>query len=225
MRHGQHGDNSLARMVREMRIAEIVGIGECVVGEHHSLGIARGARGIIDDGQVGGIVIRIRHIIGRKTVGMMRSESPFPVLPCLGHPLIAVPEQASIPHIDGRFQGRHHLRCHLLPYILIDKEHHTIRMVGERGDIVRVEVGQQRHRHASADIDAPEAQRPSGRITGTDDDFIPLVDTRLMEEDAETLNVLGQVGISEAFALIIAERLLVPLFPDRFLQFFQIVFH
>ena len=48
----QHRDDGLPGLVREMGVAEIVGVGDGTVGEHHTLGVARGAGSIVDDSQI-----------------------------------------------------------------------------------------------------------------------------------------------------------------------------
>ena len=42
MGHGEHGDDGLARLVGEMTVGKIIGIGKGAIGEHHTLGVSGG---------------------------------------------------------------------------------------------------------------------------------------------------------------------------------------
>ena len=50
--HGEHRDDGLAGLVREVRVTELVGVRECAVGEHYSLGVTRRSRSVVDDGEL-----------------------------------------------------------------------------------------------------------------------------------------------------------------------------
>ena len=78
-------------------------------------------------------------------------------------------------------------------------------MVREHGDVVWVEISQQRHRHTAVDIDTPEGDRPTCRVARADDDFIALVDMSLVEKQLELFDVRSQICIGKAFAIIVTE--------------------
>ena len=112
-----------------------------------------------------------------------------------------------------------------LPHILVGEQQHTVGMVGEGRNAVGVEIGQQGYGHTLVDIDVPEGDGPPCRVTGADGHLVTLGDAGILKEDAELLNVGGQVGIGEGVTPVVAECLFVPLLSHCVLQFFQIMFH
>ena len=131
-------------------------------------------------------------------------ERGLAVFPRVGHFLVLVPEQVAVLDIDGSLEIGHLLGIHLCPDVIIDEEHNTVGMVGEDGNRVWMEVGQQRHHYTSIDIDSPKGHRPSGAIARADGDFIPLADSGRLEEDAEPFNIDSQLCIGEGVAIVIA---------------------
>ena len=121
---------------------------------------------------------------------MLLQEKVFPVLPCLSHLFITMPQQGAVLHIDGSLERRHLSRIQLLPDILIREEHHAIRMVRQGRHTVGVEVGQEGNSHAAVHVDVPEGNGPPGGITGTDSNLVAFGDAGFVQEQPEHLDVL-----------------------------------
>ena len=221
----QHRDDGLAGGIGEMSVREVVGVRDGVIGEHHALGVARGARGVVDDRQVIGIVVGIRHILGEHAIGILLLEGFLAVCPRIGHGLVLVPQDTVVLDIDGSLQVRHLVMVHLGPDVIVNKQHDTVGMVGQQSNGVGVEVGQQRHRHTAIDIDAPEGHRPPGAVARAQSDFVALVDAHCVKKDTELLNVDGQIGIGKSIAIVVAQGFLCPMVANGFLQILQIVPH
>ena len=66
------------------------------------------------------------------------------------------------------------------------------------------------------------AHRAELRANGN---LVALGDSGFAEEDAELLDVRGQIGVGEGLALKVAEGFLVPSLVNGVFQFFQIMFH
>ena len=72
MGHGEDGEHVLAGLdvLREQAHAEVQVAPERAVGEHDSLGEARGARGVVDEGQFFGRIYMIMHMLGTEEFGV-----------------------------------------------------------------------------------------------------------------------------------------------------------
>ena len=221
----QHRDDGLAGGIREMSVREVVGVRDGVIGEHHALRVARGARRVVDDGQVIAIVIGIRHMLGEHAVGILLIEGFLAVVPRIGQRLVLMPEDAVILDIDGSLEVGHLIRIHLRPDVIVNKQHHTVRMVGQQSNGVGMEVSQQRNRHTAIDIDAPERHGPPGAVACAQGNFVALVDAYSVKKDTELFNVDGQVSIGKSIAIVVTQGFLCPMVADGFLQILQIVPH
>ena len=208
-----------------MSVSEVVGVRDGVIGKHHALGVARSARRVVDNRQVIGIVVGIRHMLGEHAVGIFLCEGFLAVFPCIGHRLVLVPEDAVILDIDGSLEVGHLIRVHLRPDVIVNKQHHTVRMVGQQSNGVGMEVGQQRNRHTSIDIDSPERHGPPSAVACAQGNLVALVDAYCVKKDTELFNVDGQVCIGKSVAIVVAQGFLCPMVADGFLQILQIVPH
>ena len=212
-------------MVGEVVVGKLVGVAHGAIVEHHTLGIACGARGVVDDCQVIEVVARISHLLGRHATGVSLLKSTLALLPRLCHSLVAMPQQVAVLHIDGCLEKGHILGIEPFPYIIVGKEQHTVGMGGERRHVRGVEVGKQWHHHSLVNVDAPECHRPSGRVASADGNLLALRDASGLEEEPELLHVSSQVAIGERVASIVTQRLQVPILVNGLLQCLQIVLH
>ena len=156
---------------------------------------------------------------------MLPGEGVLAALPRFGHGLVLMPKWCAILDIDGEMQVGHIFGLHFCPNVIIDKKHHAVGMLGQDRNRVGVKIGQKRHHHTAIGIDAPECHRPPRGIACTDSDFVSLVDTRSLEEDAEAFYVDCQLSIGKRVAIIVTQGLLSPMIADSVLQILQIVPH
>ena len=131
---------------------------------HHSLGIAGGSRGVVDDGELVGLVVEEMHVVGGDGLFCFR---------LLAH------------HGDV-----HHLAVsHAFVVFSIECRHdftfdeHAgeqqfgIRMLGDIGNLLSVEIHKNRYCHGSVSDDGKEAGTPIAGVFVADGDFIPLLDS------------------------------------------------
>ena len=128
-----------------------------------------------------------------------------------------MPQHPAILHVEGGLDQGDIVRIQLGPDIIVGEEQDAVGVVYQTGDAVREEVGQNRHSHASVDIDAPEGHRPAGRVAGADGDFVPFLDFGFRQETPELLDIDGQVFIREGFSAKVTESVLFPMVTDRIL--------
>ena len=147
------------------------------------------------------------------------------VFPCFGDTLVTMPQQSMVFHVDDCFYRRHLFGIQFLPDILIRKEQHAVRMMGQGCDTRWVEISQQRHCHTLIHIDIPKRHGPTGRVTRTEGHLTALGNSCLRKEESELFNVCSQLRIGIRLSAIVTECLLVPLCLDSVFQFFQIMFH
>ena len=106
-----------------------------------------------------------------------------------------MPEHRAILHIDGSSEVGHLPRIEPFPDLFVGEKQHAIGVMGEGGDAVGVEIGQERHRHTFIDIDVPERHGPTGAVPRTDGDLTALSNTGLNKKDPELLNACCHICI------------------------------
>ena len=131
-------------------------------------------------------------------------------------------------HVDRGLESGHLRHIQFRPLVCIREKDHAFGMVGQVGDAVRCEIGQDRNDDRLIGIHGQVDDTPAGAVAGTQGDLLSLFDTSLPEKEVEPFDLPGHVGVGEGFTTDIVQGRFVPVFPGCSLQAFQImriVFH
>ena len=88
-------------------------------------------------------------------------------------------------------------------------------MVDDVLDLFTVELMQDRHCNGSVGECGEKSHCPVGGISTADGYLVSLFDVAVLKQDVEFLNLTCYIVILEGNALIVCQRILIPVFHDR----------
>ena len=120
--HGEHGDDGHASLKIEHLIAKLHIIGHCTIGNHHTLGEARRATGVVDDGQVilVMIVVVVDHVL-LETVGELLSKELIEMLASIGQALVAADAKVIVLQANDTQHIGNLVLIEVFPVVLTDE--------------------------------------------------------------------------------------------------------
>ena len=120
--HREHGYQLGTGLQLQYLVGKLQVRPQAAIREHHSLGVAGGARCIVDDGQFFRLVLMVVDMLFAEVLGVFPAEHLVEVLAGIGDPFVAADEQGEVVHHEDALQQRHGTFVQVLPHLVAYKE-------------------------------------------------------------------------------------------------------
>ena len=109
------------------------------VWNHHTLGIARGATGVVDYSEFLGLVMMVMHMLGTEIFGVFLAIKLVEVLSCVGQLLAATLYQREVGELDDALYTWYLFQIDRLQHIVAEEQQQRPTMVDDIVDLFRLE--------------------------------------------------------------------------------------
>ena len=162
-------------------------------------------------------------VIRAETLRILLSEKLVPMRDCVGDLFVAAQEDVPGVHVEYHPQGRHLLRVHLRPLVLVREQGDAVRMVHQAHHALGRKVREDRDDDGFICIDGQVGEAPTGAVPGVEGDLVAFLEAGFFEDDVETRDRRSHLRIGQAFAADGIQGGLVPVLPGRVLKPLQVV--
>ena len=217
--HGEHGNDAVAalHLLAEHFDGELVVGPDGAVGNHDTLGVGRGAAGVVDEGKVVGCgVVGVVDEFLAEEFGVLFSEELVEALAGFGELFGARNEERVVGDAHDAFEVRHGIGVELGPDHIAGKEDFRFGVVHNVVNLGGLELVEDGYGHCAVAEDSHEGCGPVGAVASAKGDAVAALDTRVFEENVELLNLAGNILILEGDALVIGQCVEVPVVLEAF---------
>ena len=141
----------------------------------------------------------------------------------VGNLLVTAQEDIPVVHVEDHLEGGHLLGIHLLPARGVGEEGDGVGVVHQAHHALGREVREDRDDDGLVCVDGQVGESPAGAVVGAEGDLVPFLEAGFFEDDVETGDGGGHLGVGQAVPANGVEGGLVPVLPGRCLKSFQIV--
>ena len=149
--HGQHAQHLVALLdLRSQYVySKVIVAPQSTVGYHHSLGVAGGSTGIVDQRKLLGFIFVIVQMIGSEVQRIFLSEKQIQILTCIRELLVGTTEQTEISERDDALQSGHCFGFQLWPYMVTYKQELSTAVVHDIMNLRGVKLMQDGYSHST----------------------------------------------------------------------------
>ncbi|EJX10502.1 hypothetical protein EVA_01128 [gut metagenome] len=214
MAHGEHGDDRVAGL--HLQHFEAVGHvrPQAAVGQHHSLGVAGGARRVVDDGQFFRLVLAVGDVFGAEILGIALAVDGIAVFAGFNQLRVACHQQRKVVEQDDAFEQRHGLFVEVLPHAVAHKEQFGFGMVDNVVDVVRLEFVQDGHDDGPVGQCGQEGDCPVGTVASADGYFVSRLDACAFQYDVEFGYFACHIFILKGDSFVVCQGIFIPMLDD-----------
>ena len=179
----QHGHHAVARpQVDALTTKHHVGP-DAPVRQHDSLGVARGAGCIVDDGQLLRRVTTVNHVLGTEVIRVMMSEQLVQASARGGYLLRTRHQQRKVRQVHDGFQSGHKRFVQVFPYLVAHKKHTRLRVIHDVMYVIRFKLMQDGYRHSAISYHAQKGYHPMGTVTAANGYLVAGTYAALLQHD------------------------------------------
>ena len=226
MRQWQHRHHSLTGLYRQDMQTVLHIVRQRLAANHHALGRAGGAAGVIDKRQRFGvnIIVEISRLHALRKLRLKRNGYLF--VGRNGERFLCSQER-EILHRKHRSQLRQVLLLQALPYIRTHKQHFRIRMPQQVRYILSLKVLQDTDNHCLIGCNSQIGYHPVCTVPTRNRNLVARLYTHLLKQHMQSLHFLRHLPKGVRLLLpIVRHRRITPLMFHYLLQVMQIVmFH
>ena len=149
--HGEHGEHTVAglHILANGINSEVYVAPKGAVGYHHSLAVACGSAGVVDDGEFFCLVLVVHHIFRTEGVGVSLAKEFVQVLACLYKVFGLAVQNLIVVDANDAIEGRHGIRTEVCPFALANEEELALAVVHNVMNLVGVELVEDGHCHCA----------------------------------------------------------------------------
>ena len=219
--HGEDADDGVTGMdLGSEDVAGEVGIApHGAVGQHHALGVAGGAAGIVDEGKlVGALLAIVGHMLASEVLGVLAAEHLVEVLSGIGETVGAREHKRVVGDVDDALEGGHAGAVYLGGHHVADEEELGLAVVDDVVDLVGGELVQDGHGHGTVGDGGEKGACPRRTVAAAEGYLVALGHAAALEEDVELLYLAGHVVILQGGSFVVGECIEVPMVFDALLD-------
>ena len=219
--HGEDGERvgtGLDMVASDDRHRKLIVAPEGTVGNHHTLGEARGARGVVDEGQfVGALLGVVADVLLAEILGELVAVHLVEVLARVREFIGTRDHQGIVGDVDDAFQGGHLGRVDGGSHHVAHEEQFGLGVVHDVVNLVGGELVEDRHGYGSVGECGEEGRCPVGRVASAEGNLVTLHDTTVLEHNVELLDLACHIVILQGGPFIVSQRIQVPILGDTLL--------
>ena len=210
--HREHADDGVAGMDegqvvrRELRVAP-----QASVGDHHAFREAGRPRGVVEDGQLVGLLQVVAEPVGREAFGVFLVEEPVDLVPSLGGVSASAFQHLQAVDQHAEAEVGHLPLVEVLPVRGADEEGLGFRVVDDMVDVIRLEIVQDRDGYRPVGKDGEKRDGPARGVAPDERDLVAPPQACLVEQQVEARDLHRHVLVAERVASIVGEGGLFPM--------------